>query len=69
MKASKKRPEKTGTPVYVRLQDEPLAALDKWRRDQSDLPNRAEAVRRIVEHALALKQSADTTPRRKRGAA
>ena len=30
---------------------------DKWRRDQSDLPSRPEAIRRLVERALSLGKS------------
>lgn len=29
-----------------------LAKLDEWRRRQSDLPSRAEAIRRIVDRSL-----------------
>lgn len=29
------------------------AVLDAWRRDQPDLPTRPEAIRRLVERALA----------------
>jgi hypothetical protein len=35
------------------MQAQPLAALDDWRRHQEDLPSRAEAIRRLVEQALA----------------
>jgi hypothetical protein len=35
----------------VRLQVEPLAWLDEWRRAQVDLPTRAEAIRRLLEQA------------------
>lgn len=58
MKSSKKvtppkaRAEKTGTPVFTRLQDELLERLDEWRRLQADLPNRAEAIRRLLDQAL-----------------
>ena len=38
--------------VGVRLQKEPLAKLDEWRRNQPDLPNRPEALRRLMEKAL-----------------
>lgn len=52
-KSSKKvRPSKTGAPVLVRFQDDLLLKLDNWRRRQDDLPNRAEAVRRIINSAL-----------------
>jgi len=54
MKPSKKnRPPETGTPIQVRMQREPLDAVDEWRRKQPDLPSRAEAIRRLVEQALA----------------
>jgi hypothetical protein len=32
-----------------------LRAIDAWRRKQSDLPSRAEAIRRLVEQALSKK--------------
>jgi hypothetical protein len=31
------------------MQPAPLAALDEWRRQQEDLPGRAEAMRRLFE--------------------
>ena len=36
-----------------------LAALDDWRRRQSDLPNRSEAIRRLIEQGVKL----DRAPR------
>jgi hypothetical protein len=51
-KSARKRPPETGTPVLVRLQVEPLAAIDDWRRLQQDLPSRSEAIRRLVEIGL-----------------
>jgi hypothetical protein len=30
-----------------------LQSIDNWRKQQTDLPGRAEAIRRLVEHALA----------------
>ena len=36
-------------PVMVRLSPEQAKALDDWRRDQSDLPGRPEAIRRLIE--------------------
>jgi hypothetical protein len=41
-----------GTPIQVRVRDDQLAAIDGWRRDQADLPSRAEAIRRLVEDAI-----------------
>jgi hypothetical protein len=32
-----------------------IKAIDDWRRTQSDLPNRPEAIRRLVELGLASK--------------
>lgn len=49
----RRRPAQAGTPVVVRLQPEQLAALDKWREGQGDAPSRPEAVRRLLEPALA----------------
>jgi hypothetical protein len=49
----KNRASETGTPIQVRTQPDQLAAIDDWRRKQPDLPSRAEAIRRLVEQALA----------------
>ncbi|MCK1284343.1 hypothetical protein IVB41_10475 [Bradyrhizobium sp. 44] len=57
--AKKKRgPPATGkgTQVVVRMQPSPLAALDHWVTQQSDQPTRAEAIRRLVEIGLRLRQ-------------
>jgi hypothetical protein len=40
-------------PLMVRLSPEQLLAVDNWRRQQPDLPNRTEAIRRLVDLALA----------------
>ncbi len=37
----------------MRASDEWLAKIDDWRRKQPELPSRAEAIRRLVEKALA----------------
>jgi metal-responsive CopG/Arc/MetJ family transcriptional regulator len=52
MKTRKPRPKETGTLVGVRLQDHLLITLDNYRREQPDLPNRPEAIRRILEAFL-----------------
>ena len=44
--------EKT-RPYQMRVTEEWLATIDAWRRQQPDLPSRAEAIRRLVEKALA----------------
>jgi hypothetical protein len=36
----------------MRTDEDFLKKLDDWRRVQSDLPSRAEAIRRLVEVAL-----------------
>ncbi|MBR1194085.1 hypothetical protein JQ609_32450 [Bradyrhizobium sp. AUGA SZCCT0169] len=38
-----------------------LAAVDEWRRKQSDLPTRATAIRRLAEIALKLKSPNNLT--------
>jgi hypothetical protein len=53
--AKKKRgpaPTGKGVQVVVRLQPDPLAALDAWVVKQKDEPTRAEAIRRLVELGL-----------------
>lgn len=40
-------------PVMVRLTPEQVKAVDNWRRSEDDLPGRPEAIRRLVEQALA----------------
>jgi hypothetical protein len=37
-------------PVMMAATD--VAAIDAWRRSQEDLPNRSEAIRRLVELGL-----------------
>jgi len=56
--APRQRPPGPGVQVVVRLQPDPLNALDKWAAKQSDQPTRAEAIRRLVELGLTLKTPA-----------
>jgi hypothetical protein len=44
-------------PFQMRVSDAFLKAVDKWRAKQEDKPSRAEAIRRLVEIAIALKAS------------
>jgi hypothetical protein len=46
--------EKMTEPVLVRLKPSMAQLVDAWRRDQVDLPTRAEAIRRLA--AMALKE-------------
>ena len=39
----------------MRVSDEFLKSVDKWRATQDDKPSRAEAIRRLVEIALRVK--------------
>ena len=52
--------------VTVRMLTENLKVLDRWRRQQADHPGRPEALRRLVELALA---SAGPAPKRSKKAA
>lgn len=36
----------------IRLQPEFADEIDNWRKEQSDLPNRAEAARRLIQKGL-----------------
>lgn len=46
------RPQQYPHKLLIGFTDEQVAALDNWRRQQSDLPNRSEAIRRLVEKSL-----------------
>ena len=47
------RPRVDATPITVRVPPAQLEAVDAWRATQPDKPTRPEAVRRLVEKALA----------------
>ena len=46
------RPPVDTEAINVRLPVAWIAKLDNWRRAQSDLPGRPEAIRRLIELAL-----------------
>jgi hypothetical protein len=46
-------PTGKGIQIQVRIQPNKLAQLDRWIANQNDRPSRPEAIRRIVERALA----------------
>jgi hypothetical protein len=52
VKTEKSYSEPTNWPSTLRLGKALRARIDKWRRDQQDLPARAEAARRLIEIAL-----------------
>jgi hypothetical protein len=48
-----------GTPVQVRLPDEELGALDRYRREKLNPPTRGRALRDLVRIALCADNSSD----------
>lgn len=48
----RRKDEKMTEPVLVRLKPSMAQLVDAWRRDQVDLPTRAEALRRLAAMAL-----------------
>jgi hypothetical protein len=65
-KASGKRPR--GRPsklpqarlLQMWVSEQFVRTVDDWRRSQTDLPSRAEAIRRLVELATKMKKKPDT---------
>lgn len=53
-KRKKGRPAVDSEAVNLRVPRDLVDALDEYRRQQQDLPNRQEAIRRILRDALAL---------------
>ena len=51
-------PEDKSTPVMVRLSPDERSSVDAWRRKQTDLPSRPEAIRRLVKMALGIEAAA-----------
>ena len=52
MKSKKGRPPVDTAAVMVRMPVEMIAAIDKLRREEEDLPTRPEMIRRLVEKSL-----------------
>ena len=46
-------------PFQMRVSEAFLQTVDDWRRAQTDLPSRAEAIRRMVELAAKMKRKPD----------
>jgi DNA end-binding protein Ku len=46
------KPKTVPNKLLIGFSDEQLAELDKWRRNQEDLPTRSEVVRRLVDGGL-----------------
>ena len=47
----------------MRVNDDLMQAVDGWRRKQSDLPSRAEAIRRLVQLGLGSSPASDDSPK------
>ena len=47
-------------PFQMRVSEAFLRTLDDWRRGQTDLPSRAEAIRRMVEVVAKMKKRPDS---------
>jgi hypothetical protein len=45
-----------GKLVGQRWREDQLDQIDRWRRGQSDMPGRSEAIRRLVELGLKVKK-------------
>jgi hypothetical protein len=52
-KRGRGRPKVGAVPVMVRLLPEQATSLDDWRKKQIDRPGRPEAIRRLIDRALA----------------
>ena len=46
------RPEEFPVKFQLAIDAEMEAAINDWRRQQDDLPNRSEAIRRLIEIAM-----------------
>jgi hypothetical protein len=44
----------------MRVTEQFLRTVDEWRRYQTDLPSRAEAVRRLIELATKIRKKPDS---------
>jgi hypothetical protein len=60
-KRGRGRPFVGAEPVMVRLLPGQAAAVDRWRKAQSDKPGRPEAIRRLIDMALAIKAKRPNT--------
>jgi len=47
-------------PFQMRVSEDFLRIVDDWRRGQTDLPSRAEAIRRMVELAATMKKKPES---------
>jgi hypothetical protein len=58
--AKKSRPRgRQDRPFQMRVSEGFLRMVDDWRRVQTDIPSRAEAIRRLVELGTTVKKKPD----------
>ena len=57
------RDEKMTVATLVRMPPSMAALVDAWRRDQVDLPTRAEAIRRLAAMSLKAESSGGMKPK------
>lgn len=59
IKAKRGRPKTTGVGLLIGLRwhQPELDEIDDWRREEKDMPSRAEALRRLVKLGLSVKRS------------
>jgi hypothetical protein len=48
-KAGRPAGRKQDRPFQMRVDDDFVAQIDNWRRQQPDFPNRTQAIRRLIE--------------------
>jgi hypothetical protein len=48
----------SGAALHFKLKGSLYAALETWRRQQEEIPNRSEAVRTLLERALEQRDAA-----------
>lgn len=61
------RDEKMTIATLVRMPPSMARLVDDWRREQVDLPTRAEAIRRLAAMALKAETAGEKTKARKTG--
>ena len=59
MRKPRGRPEQFPVKFVLGISREMDRAVDEWRRRQPHLPNRSEAIRRLVEHAIGEPKGSD----------
>ncbi len=51
-----------GRVFQMRVSDAFLATIDDWRREQSDIPSRAEAIRTLIQRGLGTSSQQSEQP-------